>query len=442
MNKPYAKVTIKKDKTINFSDIFITDSQTNKVPIKIVAQHSAYFELHKVQIIDGSSDFADRSLILPFSAQIKSLDGGASDISSDSKSTIKVSLKGNAYDLAPVDIDGSVSPYLGNYDLTVNFKGMPMPLISSYMVEFAGYKVEKGKISLKLKYKVVDGELTASNNIIIDQFELGEKIDNPKAVSLPLEMAIALLKDSDGRMIIDVPITGRLDDPQFDIGALISEALVNSISKVIASPFSALASLADSDADISTIHFNAGNAVLDKAQIGKLTILAKLLKERSVLILDIKGTAFKVQDWPAMTEAALYDVIKKMRADEINKQQGSKKTVADDVELSDSDYKRLLADLFIEKFPQLAKKSVFGAPELIDAKGLDFYEVARQHLRANLKGEQPRLKDLAARRARAIANYLVLQNGVPNAQVFILDPTVDPQRDNNEIATVLSLKAN
>jgi hypothetical protein len=442
INKPYVKVTIKKDKTINFSDIFITDSSPSKTPIKAVAQHSPYFKLNKVQIIDGSSDFADRSLILPFAAQIKSLDGGASDISSDPKSIVKVSLKGNAYDLAPVDIDGSISPYLGNYDLTVNFKGMPMPLISSYMVEFAGYKVEKGKISLKLKYKVVDGELTASNNILIDQFELGEKVDNPKAVSLPLEMAVALLKDSDGKIAIDVPITGRLDDPQFDIGALISDAIVGAISKVVASPFRALASLADSDADISTIQFSAGNTVLDKTQIEKLTTLAKLLKERSVLILDIKGMAFKTQDWPAMKEAALYDLIKKMRADEINKQQGSKKTLAEYVELSDSDYKRLLADLFIEKFPQLAKKSFFGTPELIDSKAGDFYEVAKQHLSANLKGEQPRLKDLAARRARTIANYLVLEKGVPNAQVFILDPIVDPQRDNNEIASVLSLKAN
>jgi HAMP domain-containing protein len=310
------------------------------------------------------------------------------------------------------------------------------------MVEFAGYKVEKGKISLKLKYKVVDGELTASSNILIDQFELGEKIDNPKAITLPLEMAIALLKDSDGKISIDVPITGRLDDPQFDLGALISDAIVGALSKVVSSPFSALASLADSDADISTIQFSAGNTVLNKTQIEKLTTLAKLLKERSVLILDIKGTAFKAQDWPAMQEVALYDLIKKRRADEINEKEGNKKTLADYVELSDSDYKRLLADLFIEKFPQVAKKSFFGTPELIDAKAGDFYQVAKQHLSVNLKGEQSRLKDLAARRARAIANYLVIQSGVPNAQVFILDPVVDPKRDNNDIASVLSLKAN
>lgn len=393
-------------------------------------------------MIDGSSDFADRSLILPFTAPIKSLDGGASDICSDKKSTMKISLKGNVYDLAPVDVDGHINLYSGNHDLTINFTGMPMPLISPYMVEFAGYKVEKGKMSLKLKYKIVDSELTASNNILIDQFELGEKVENPKAVSLPLEMAVALLKDSDGKINIDVPITGSLNDPQFSIGAIISDALVNAISKVVTSPFQALASLlGDDEENISTISFKAGNAILDKAEQDKLATLAKLLKERSVLILDIKGAAFLAQDWPAMKDAALYDSFKQIRADEINRQIGSRKTLATDVELSEADYKRLLAEQFIAKFPKLARKSFFGNPELIDPKAGNFYEVAKQNLNSTLKGEQTRLKTLAGQRAQAIARYLVQKAGVSNDQVFILDPVVDPKRDNKEITSILSLKA-
>lgn len=438
IDKPYARVIIKKDKTVNFSDIFITESQDAS---KATAKREPYFKLNKVQIIDGSSDFADRSLILPFAAEIKSLDGGASDMSSEKKSNVKVSLKGIAYDLSPVDIDGNISPYLGNYDLTVNFKGMPMPLISPYMVEFAGYKVEKGKMSLKLKYKVVDGELSVGSNILIDQFELGEKVENPRAVSLPLEFAVALLKDSDGKIKIDVPITGSLNDPKFNIGALITDALVNAISKIISSPFRALASLVDDDEDLSTINFSAGNAVLNKAEKEKLTALAKILKQRSVLVLDIKGTAFQTQDWPALREAALYDQLKKIRADELNKQSDTK-ILPEYVELSTSDYQRLLAELFIEKFPTLAKKSFFGKPELIDAKAGDFYQVAKQQLMTTLKREQPRLKELATQRARAIANYLVKENGVSNEQVFILDTAIDPQTDNNEISSLLSLKTN
>jgi outer membrane protein OmpA-like peptidoglycan-associated protein len=398
--------------------------------------------LNKLIITDGTSDFSDRSLILPFSTQIKSLYGGASEISSDSKSSIKISLKGTVYDLAPVDIDGYINPYQGNFDLFLNFKGMPMPLISSYMVEFAGYKIEKGKMSLKLNYKVVDKELTASNTLFIDQFELGEKVDNPKAVSLPLEMAIALLKDSDGKITIDIPIKGSLNDPQFSIGSIISEALGNTISNVVRSPFRVLASLFGNDeTSISTINFKAGTAVLDKAGQNKLSTLAKLLKERSLLILDVKGTAFLAQDWPAMKEAVLYNSLKKTRAEEINKLDGGTKIQAEFIELSDADYKRLLAEQFIEKFPNLAKKSLFGTPELIDAKTGDFYEVAKKQLSASLKNEQVRLKELASQRSRAIASYLVQKGGVPNEQVFILAPAVDPKRESNEINSILSLKS-
>ena len=112
-----------------------------------------------------------------------------------------------------------------------------MPLVSPYMVQFAGYKVEKGKLTLGLKYNVVNRKLTASNSIFIDQFELGEKVENPNAVSLPLKLAVALLKDSSGKIKIDVPITGSLDDPKFSVGAIVADALMNVISKVVTSPF-------------------------------------------------------------------------------------------------------------------------------------------------------------------------------------------------------------
>jgi hypothetical protein len=446
LDKLYTRVTVNKNKTINFSDIFI-----NKTPAKNGKEKTATakasdmvlpftFKLAKLKVLDGSSDFTDNSLILPFEAQIDHLSGGASDISSDKKSSIKVSLKGSAYDLSPVDIDGEVSPYLGNYDLNVNFVEMPMPLISPYMVQFAGYKVEKGKMTLKLKYKVFGDQLNASNNIMIDQFELGEKVENPNAVSLPLELGVALLKDSDGKIKIDVPITGSMNSPEFDMGAVISDALVNALGKVISSPFTALAELIGEDAEeISTVRFNAGKAELDNKQQQELAAIANLLKQNSSLVLDIKGKAFQKQDWPAIREAALYDELKKLRAQEINQYQDNNVILPQYIQLSDSEYRRLLAELFIAKFPKLAKKSLLGTPELIDSKAGDFYEVAKQHLSADITLDLSRLRELAIQRARAIASYLV-QLGVTSDQLFILDPTVESKKDTKELLSLLALR--
>jgi len=449
LDKPYARVIIKKDKSVNFGDIMIADKSKPKVAVKDAKNKETEaqkpkFRLGKIQIIDGSSDFADLSLILPFAAPIKSLNGGASGISSEKKSIIKVDLKGNTYDLSPVDIKGEISPYLGDYNVQVNFTGMPMPLISPYMVQFAGYKVEKGKISLGLNYKVENKVLTAANSILIDQFELGEKVENPNAVSLPLELAVALMKDSDGKIKIDVPISGSLEDPQFSISHIIVDALMNSVSKVVTSPFRALASLIGSEADLSTISFTAGEATLTKPEISKLDALAKALTARPVLKLEIKGAAFQEQDWPAVSDDALYDQLKRIKAAEMNKQ-GGRKIRAEHVVISDQDYRRLMEQLFIEKFPLLVEKPLLGRPRLIgsqaDTTTHEFYAVAKQKLSAIIKPEPQRLEGLAAERARAIASYMVQQGGIANERIFILNTVIDPKRENDGIVSLLSIKA-
>ena len=455
IEKPYARVTIRKDKTINFSDIMIAEKAADdkipkaakitktatKTPSKTKPSDRPIFKLDKVKIIDGSSDFADLSLILPFAAQIKSLDGGANGISSEQKSTIKVDLKGNAYDLAPVDVNGEVSPYLGNYNINLKFDGMPMPLVTPYMVEFAGYKIEKGKLTLSLNYQVENGKLNASNNIVIDQLELGEKVENPKAVSLPLELAITLLKDSDGKIKLDVPLTGSLEDPQFSIGHIIVDALVNVLTKVITSPFTAIASLIGSDEDLSTIAFAPGKDTLAAAEMKKLDGVAKALKEKSALNLEIKGAAFEKEDWAILKEEALLDQLKSTKAAEVSREKG-KQVLSEYVELSEDEYNDLLADAFIQRFPTMAEKSLLGKPKLIPPLTGDFYQVAKEKLSETIKPDPKRLKDLASERSKEIAKYIVQKGGIPNERVYILDSVLDPERKGKEIVSALSLKTN
>lgn len=446
INKPYARVVIRKDKTSNFSDILLEDKPAPKSPKNVskaaVGQTAKppLFKLDTLQIVDGASDFADLSLILPFAAPVKGLDGGAHNFSSEKNATVTVGLTGNAYELSPVNVKGEISPYLGDYNVELNFIGMPMPLISPYMVQFAGYKVEKGKITLGLKYNVKQGQLTASNSILIDQFELGEKVDNPDAVSLPLELAVALMKDSDGKIKLDVPITGSLEDPQFSISHLVVDALVNSISKIITSPFRALASLVGSDADLSQIAFESGSAELKPEQQTKLSGLAKALTEKPELSVEIKGAVYQEQDWPSMQDDALYDQLKNLRSAEIAKE-GGRKIRPEYVEISDEDYRRLMISQFMEKFPNLAEKSMFGGtPKLLFPSKDDFYAVAKQKLSELIKPEPQRLKNLASERAQVIAKYLVQKGGIANERVFTLDTVIDPPRENNELSSSLSLK--
>ena len=436
LDHPYSKITIRKDKSTNFSNLLVL----NKAKKDSKETLQPYFQLDSLKIIDASSDFTDKSILLPFYAQIKELNGGADYISSDKNTATKVSLKGNAFDFSPVDIQGFINPYTNNYDLSVNFIGLPMPLISPYMVEFAGYKVEKGKMTLKLKYKIANKQLDASNNILIDQFELGEKVENPKAASLPLELAVALLKDGDGQITIDVPVTGSLDDPEFSLSAIFADALSNVITKVISSPFHVLSDLLNTEEEeLSTISFKAGKADLEKTEQQKLIAIANLLKQRPALVLDIKGTAYQKEDWQGLKDAALDDELKSLKANEINAIEPKQKIRAEYVELSTADYRRLLAEQFIKKFPNLAKKSLLGKPELIGIEG-EFYQVAKEKLSATIKMQPTRLKRLATQRSQKIASFLIQQCHLPNGQVFILDSALDPERETKDIVSFLIVK--
>ncbi len=442
LEKPYARVVIAKDKTLNFADILIQThppSPPSKRGEAIARQNPISFKLDKVQISNGASSFADLSMILPFSAEIRGLEGGASGISSEHESTINVTLKGNAYDLSPVDIKGKIQPFIGDYKAALSFKGMPLPLMSAYMAEFAGYKLEKGKMSIGMNYEVEKGELTATNNLLIEQFELGEKVENPNAIDAPIDLAIALLKDMNGVINLDVPITGSLNDPQFSFSGIVSDAILNILTKAISSPFQAIASLLGTNEDLSAVQFVAGESELSESQKPKLDGLAKVLREREILKLEIKGTAFESQDWAVLRETALTDRLKTLKSEELNRK-NEQKIRPEYVELDDADAQRLLAQEFKAKFPQLVKKSFFGGFELAKPEMGEFYNVAKQMLAEALPAQPKRLTKLAAARARAIAKYIVQQGGVPNERVFILDPVVNLPRTDNDIDALLYLK--
>ncbi|MFI3137589.1 MAG: DUF748 domain-containing protein [Methylococcaceae bacterium] len=438
LQAPYARVTIKKDRSLNFDDLIVKRATPDITPAPITSKKSPVpqYKIEAITIANGSSDFSDFSLILPFVVQLNAMDGGIKRISSEQKKLSDFTLVGKVFDLSPMEMEGKFSPDLSELDIGMHFKGMPLPFISPYMVEFAGYKIEKGKMSLDLLYKISDRKLVAENNMVLDQLTLGEKIENPKATSLPLNLAISLLKDADGKIAINLPLTGSLDDPQFSVMDLAFDALMNMITKTISSPFKVLGSLMGSDADLSQVSFKEGSEALTPEQENQLLALAKGLAQKTDLSVEIKGSAYSTQDWPAMQDDALLEQLKAIKAAEL-KASGQNK-LAEYVELSARDYQRLLADLFIKKFPHLAKRSLLGTPELIGSTK-DFTTIAKQQLAAIIPPNNQMLATLAAARARSIAQTLIQKGHVSHERVFILDVNVQPNAPQTGIASELSL---
>ncbi|MDD4915205.1 MAG: DUF748 domain-containing protein [Methylococcales bacterium] len=442
--RPYLRLTIRKDHSTSINDILVkpsTGKATVKSAARVDADHPAnppVINIGKIEIRNGHSDFADRSLILPFEADMDNLDGDIDGFSSKQNKSVHLDLQGKVYNVAHVVIKGSYQPSSGNSDINLKFTHMPLPLITPYMADFAGYKIEKGQMALDLHYTINQGQLDAQNKIFIDQLTLGDKVDNPHATSLPLRLAIALLKDSDGKINLDFPITGSLNDPQFSIGSLISDVLINLIDKLVTSPFKALGGLFDTEQDPGSIDFIAGKTAFKPGETGKLDQLVKALQNKPELTVDIKGEAYQALDWPEMRFEALTDILKKMKSGELRDK--GEKLRSEYIELSDDEYKRLLAKFFQEVFPGDIEFGLLGAPHIKSQPDADFYAVARQKLESAMQPDPQRLTALAVARANAISGYLAEKGGLDQNRIFILAPEVNTG-NSSKIASILSLNA-
>ncbi|MCP5166410.1 MAG: DUF748 domain-containing protein [Pseudomonadales bacterium] len=245
----------------------------------------------RIHITDSEIDFKDESLPISFRTVIGDINGDIDGLSSQPDSPTKVDIKGSVDGYAPVTLKGTAEPLLTPpaLDLALVFKGVDMALLSPYSGTYAGYAIEKGVLDLDLNYGLRDDKLDGRNQIVIHQMELGQKIESDQAADLPLELALALLTDSQGVIDMDIPVSGDVNDPEFSVGSVLWGALVNLITKAVTAPFNLLAGLVDSEEDLQRLNFKSGSAELTEATRGKLDDLSTALSQRPELGLSIVG---------------------------------------------------------------------------------------------------------------------------------------------------------
>src|SRR4029077_8682907 len=242
-----------------------------------------------VRIANGSVNYSDLWIKPSFAVGIQTLEGTVTGLSSDAKSRATVDLKGQVDRYSPVHIGGTINLLSAALytDLTMRFKDLYLPIVNLYSGHFAGYKIDKGKLSVDVSYKIEQRTLAAQQHFVVEQLQLGDPVESPDAVHLPLKIAVALLKDRNGVIDINLPMSGSLDDPHFRIGPLIWQAFVGLIVKVATAPFALLGHLFGGSERMDIVEFAAGSAELDPPAPEQLASLAKALQERPQLKLDV-----------------------------------------------------------------------------------------------------------------------------------------------------------
>ncbi len=331
----------------NESQSRLTSAATNPEPR---AGGLPKISIASVVISNAQARFTDRSLTPNVNLAIQQAGGTISGLSSEELQHADVNLHAKVDNVGPVEITGTINPFSEHQtnELKIAVHDVDLTPASPYSGKFAGYRIAKGKLNLALAYHLQGRNLKSENQITLDQFTFGEKVDSPEATKLPVRLAVAVLKDRSGRIELDVPIEGRLDDPQFKLHKVIVHALVNVITKIVTSPFAVLGSVfGGKGEEIRYQDFTPGSTELLAVNREKLDALVKGLYERPGLQLEIEGSVDPDADREGLRRVALDKKLRTGKWQALRKSARAA-TTPDQIELTPEERASLLKNLYGE----------------------------------------------------------------------------------------------
>ena len=386
----------------------------------------------EVRVVNGSADYTDLWIKPSFALGMQALNGSVRGLSSDPRSRARVQLDGKLASYSPLKIAGEANLLSAALytDITLSFKDLDLTIANPYSTYFVGYKIDKGKLSVDVSYKIEQRQLNATQHFVIDQLELGERVDSPGAVHVPLKIAVALLRDRNGVIDLALPMTGSLDDPHFAVGPLIWKVFVNVITKAATAPFALLGHLFGGGEHPNIIEFPAGSAELTPPMQSQLAALTTALHERPQLKLDVPLVASTNLDRPQLARAQLARELS-VRA-ETSRQGRKHPEQAAELALADP---ATHFELLVGQFRADLGKDTVLPPSALAAQGAKkgedvSYDAAIHDLEsallAHIQIPDSDLEQLARARASAIQSALLSGGQVDPARVFIVNAQPKP----------------
>ena len=422
LSKFYSRLVIEKDGTLNLLHLYTPKpaapaGQSKTVPSPVApaaAGKQKAISIATVTMQDGTIDYTDRHLKSDYSTTLYNLGGRISGLSSQENRFADVDLRGNLQNQSPLRITGRINPLRDNFfaDLKVSFTDIELSPMTPYSGTFLGYAVDKGKLFLDLQYKIENKQLNSENKVVIDQLTFGKRIESDKATNLPVRLAVALLKDRKGEIRLDLPVTGRTDDPQFSVWRVVLRILKNLLVKAATAPFSLFQSLFGGKEDFNSVAFAFGSSELSSGEREKLLKLATALRDRPSLKVEVAGFVDKERDAEGYRNELL---LKKMRAEKFLDLVKEKKTRPVDspetMEFSPEEYSHYLKVVYKkEKFPK--PRNILGF-----VKDIPDSEMKKLILANTVVGDK-QLHELAHDRAATVSSFLVEHGKMDAARVF------------------------
>ncbi|MFJ4066962.1 DUF748 domain-containing protein [Pseudomonas sp. NPDC089996] len=442
--QPYARFIINEDRTTSVDDLLIPQpagapAKRSAQPASAAASKPLGIRIGQIDINDGSANFADLTLTPNFATAIQQLNGRIGTIDNRKPAPAKVDVKGKVDRYAPVTIKGALNPFnpLASLDIATSFKRVELTTLTPYSGKFAGFRIRKGRLNLDLHYLITNGQLKAENKLVVEQLQLGEKVDSPDAVDLPIRLAVALLKDTEGKISIELPVSGDLNNPQFSVMPIVWQTLRNLVLRAAQAPFKFIGGLiaGGGSEDLGSVAFAPGSSELTGDAQAALDKLASALKERPALRLEIEGTSAQSSDGPLIAEQRLereyqatwYKILQR-RGDKVPAN-------ASMLQVDDSDKPAMLEGIYRTRLKQQppAEWQELGREERTTK--------LREAVIKSWAESTALLRTLGQERASSIKDYLVDKGKLEDDRVYFIDTSLGQAESDGRVITPMHLDA-
>ena len=433
LDQPYARFVINENLTTNVSELIVPQPAAPNES-KADAGKPLAIRIGGVTINDGSANFADFSLTPSFATAVQQMNGRIGVLDNQKPQAASVDIQGKVDRYAPMSIKGKLTPFdpLNSLDIATSFKNVELTTITPYSGKFAGYRIRKGRLNLDLHYRIEKGQLNAENKVLVENLQLGERVDSPDAVDLPIRLAVALLKDTQGRIAIELPVQGDLNNPQFSVMPIVWQTLRNLVLRAAQAPFKFIAGLVgDSNVDLSTVPFVAGSAELQGDARQALDTLAKALEERPNLRLEVEGQAAQSADGPLLAEQRLQREFRETWYKVLQRRGDRVPASPDELTVAEDEQAALLEGIYRTRLKQQPPA--------------EWAELDKEQRQQNMRKavldswaqSKLLLRQLAQQRAATIKDYLVEQGGLYDERVYLIDANLgEPEADGRMLTTL------
>jgi uncharacterized protein involved in outer membrane biogenesis len=425
----YSRLILGADGKMNLQKLTVQPEETKAVPATPAkpeekpappAENDAApkaISIGKINLQNGNINFSDFFVKPNYSANLTSVEGAISELKPEAPGDID--LKAKLDESAPVDIKGKLNPLSKDLflDIIADAREIELSPMTPYSAKYVGYGIEKGKLSFNVKYKLENRKLSAENKIILNQLTFGEKIESPTATKLPVLLAVALLKDRNGVIDVDLPISGSLDDPQFSVGGLVLRIVINLITKAVTAPFSLIASAfggggSGSGEELSYIEFADGRANLEAPGREKIATLAKALNNRPSLNLEIIGRSDPISDLDGLKRVGIERKVKAEKLKDLARKGQAPRSV-DEVQVDKGEYEQYLKAAYGEEsFPK--PRNVVGLAQSLPVPEME--KLMMQYAKVS----DDDLRQLSTQRAQTVRDALIASGQVGADRLFVV----------------------